>query len=93
MPDNDDPGMAGMQSLILTELRSLRGDYNMFTLNISNRLSSIETSVSAVIGGSQPGRLTILEEKVSGLQQAKWYVLGAAATAGCFVGMLGYLIK
>lgn len=66
---------------ILIELRELRTDFNTTARDTGARLSTLETHLESVVGGQQPGRLTILENKVSDIQHWRWH------TTGIYIGV------
>jgi hypothetical protein len=70
MPDNTDQ--------LLTEIRGLRGDLAAH----SERMVAVETILHTLTGNGQPGRLAILENKVTQLQEFRFWLIGAAAGFG-----------
>lgn len=86
--------MEDTQTLILTELRSLRKDFSSFAQETGERISSLEVHVkTGITGNGQPSRLQVLEDAVSRLSQWRWWVIGC--TAGCctVVSVLAWIIK
>lgn len=76
----------GMQTLIVGELRM-----------IGERLARLETHVESLVGNGQPGRLTLVENKVSELQHWRWKATGiytgASAVISAVVAFLYHLWK
>lgn len=68
-----------IQTLILEEVRGLR---TQVTLS-AEKLARVETHVESMIGNTQPGRLTLVENKVSELQHWRWTM------AGIYIGISG----
>lgn len=68
-----------VQTLILDELRTLNTRFNLS----AERLARVETHVESLVGNTQPGRLTVLENKVSELQHWRW------KTTGIYIGISG----
>lgn len=66
-----------LQTVILEELRAIA----VVMRANGERLAKIETHVEGVVGNAQPGRLTIVEKKVSDLQQWRW------TTTGIYIGI------
>jgi hypothetical protein len=65
-------------SLILAEVQSLRADYNTNARETGERLSSLETSMTSLVGNGQPGRITILEQRLDDLRRWRWRMVGIA---------------
>jgi hypothetical protein len=84
-------------SLILAELRELRSDYNANARETGERLSSLETSMTSLVGNGQPGRITLAEEAIKDLQAWKWRIFGIATGAATVVSgvvtTLAWLLK
>lgn len=68
-----------VQNLILEQLQTLNSRFNLS----AERLARVETHVESLVGNTQPGRLTVLENKVSALQQWRW------KTTGIYIGVSG----
>jgi hypothetical protein len=70
------------QRLILAELRDLREAFNENARKSGERLASLETSMKALVGNGSPGRLSIIENSVIGLdtkithveKKAQWVI-------------------
>lgn len=69
------------QDLILAELRELRNDYNENARKTGERLAKLEEQMHDLAGNGQPGRVSRIETAVRHLQQWRWWVLGACASA------------
>lgn len=65
-----------LQAIILEEVRALRTRFDVHSSETGERLSVIETHVGSIVGNVQPGRLTIVENKVSELQHWRWKATG-----------------
>lgn len=65
-----------INNLILDELRELRSSFNEHSQDVVQRLSKLETQSENIVGNGQPGRLTIVENKVSELQHVHWLMRG-----------------
>ena len=65
-------------SLILSEVQSLRADYNANARETGERLASLETSMYSLVGNGQPGRITILEQRLDDLRRWHWRMVGIA---------------
>jgi hypothetical protein len=65
-------------SLILAEVQSLRADYNANARETGERLSSLETSMTSLVGNGQKGRITLIEERVDDLRRWRWRIVGIA---------------
>jgi hypothetical protein len=70
-----------IQELILDELRGLRTQVSQS----AERLARVETHVESMVGNTQPGRLTLLENKVSDIQRWRW------TTTGIYMGVSGFI--
>lgn len=81
------------QDLILTELRELRADVNRNSRDTGERLARLETNMTTLVGNGQPGRITLLEQAVTKLQQWRWKLAGVAAAVSCVVSFIAWLIK
>jgi hypothetical protein len=79
-------------SLILSEVQSLRADYNTNARETGERLASLETSMYSLVGNGQPGRITLLERAVQKLQQWRWWVVGAAAGVSGVVSVVAWIV-
>jgi len=80
-------------SLILSEVQSLRSDYNTNARETGERLAALEVGMYDLRGNGQPGRITLLELAVEKLQQWRWWVIGAAAGVSGVVTGIAWLIK
>lgn len=66
-------------SLILAEVRELRADYNTNARETGERLASLETSMTSLVGGDgQPGALSRVQDDVKDLQRWRWRIVGIA---------------
>jgi hypothetical protein len=74
-----------LQRLILEEVRQLRTSLEDHKEESSSRLAKLETHMESLVGGHQPGRLTVLEQKVSALQQWRH------TTTGIYMGLSGLI--
>jgi hypothetical protein len=72
-----------IQSIILDELRSLRTRFDVYSSEMGDRTARLETHMDTLVGNRQPGRLKILEDKVSAIQQWRHY------TTGIYIGVSG----
>ncbi len=79
-------------TLILTEVRELRADVVANTIANGERLAALETSMKALTGNGQPGRMSVVEEQVKDLQAWRWKMLGICTGASSVISILGYLI-
>jgi hypothetical protein len=79
--------------LILNELRDLRSAFNDNAQSTGERLASLETSMYALIGNGQPGRIAVLETAVDKLREWRWKVIGASAGVSGAVSGLVMLIR
>jgi hypothetical protein len=63
--------------LILSEVQSLRTDYNAHARETGERLASLETSMRALVGGpGQPGMLAGFQDQLQDLQRWRWKMAG-----------------
>lgn len=72
-----------LQTVILEEVRALRTRIDAHSADTAERLATLETHMDNLVGNHQPGRLTVLENKVTAIQQWKHY------TTGIYVGISG----
>lgn len=73
-----------LQTVILEEVRALRTKFDMHAAEMSEageRMAKLETNMDTLVGKHQPGRITIIENKLSALQQWKHY------TTGIYIGI------
>jgi hypothetical protein len=70
--------MQDTSDLILAELRELRSDYNTHARETGERLASLETSMYSLVGNGQPGRITVVEQRVDDLRRWRWRMVGIA---------------
>lgn len=66
--------MQDMLELIAAQQRELNSTFREF----GERLASVETNVTILCGNGQPGRITILEQRVDDLRRWRWRVVGIA---------------
>ena len=78
--------------LILTELQSLRADYNEHARDTGERLASLETTMKALIGNGRAGRIELLERAVEALQQWRWKVIGIATGVSGLVSLVAWMV-
>jgi hypothetical protein len=72
-----------IQSIILDELRALRTRFDVYSDDMGQRTTRLETHMESLVGDKQPGRLTRLEDKVAAIQQWRHY------TTGIYIGVSG----
>lgn len=72
-----------LQTVILDEVRALRTRIDAHSADTAERLSVLETHMDNLVGNHQPGRLTLLENKVTAIQQWRHY------TTGIYIGVSG----
>lgn len=70
-----------LQTVILEEVRALRTRFDVHSADTGERLAILETHMESLVGDKQPGRLKILEDKVSAIQQWRHY------TTGIYIGI------
>lgn len=70
-----------LQTVILEEVRALRTRVDAHSADTAERLATLETHMDSLVGNHQPGRLSIIEKKISDLQQWKHY------TTGLYIGI------
>lgn len=58
----------------MTDLTLILGELRL----IGERLAKLETHMESLVGNGQPGRLTVVENKVSELQRWRWRIAGIA---------------
>lgn len=58
----------------MTDLQLILGELR----TIGERLAKVETHVETIVGHTQPGRLTLVENKVAELQHWRWRIAGIA---------------
>jgi len=66
--------MRDMLELIVSQQRELNAAFGKF----GERLASVETNVTLLVGNGQPGRITILEQRVDDLRRWRWRMVGIA---------------
>lgn len=74
-----------LSEIILEEVRALRTRFDVHSSDTGERLSVLETHMEGLVGNHQPGRLTILENKVAAIQQWRHY------TTGIYIGVSGLI--
>jgi hypothetical protein len=79
--------------LILSELRDLRKECNASAISTGERLASLETSMTSLVGNGQPGRITLLERGVERLQQWRWKLVGVAGGVAGVVSAVAWILK
>lgn len=78
--------MQDMLTLILAEVQSLRADYNVNARETGERLASLETSMTSLVGGDgQPGSLSRVQDDVKDLQRWRWRMVGITTGAATVV--------
>lgn len=83
--------------VILEEVRALRSRFDLHSADTGERLSALETHVSNIVGDAQPGRMTLIENKVSDLQHWRWKAtgiyIGVSGAVSCLTAYLFHLWK
>jgi len=89
---------ATIEQLILDELKELRDDLKDFRSEVAGwkteageRLATLEAHDHDVCGNGQPGRMTIAERAIAGLQRFRFWQLGAAAGVSGVVAVLAWV--
>jgi len=72
-----------LSSIILEEVRALRSRFDVHSADTGERLAKLETHVESLVGDTQPGRFTVLENKVSDLQHWRF------TATGIYIGVSG----
>jgi len=90
--DDHHSGIA-VQDSILIELRELRTDFNTHARSVGERLATLEGDLHAVIGNRQPGRLSVVESKLSDLQHWRWKMVGICTGLSSGAALLFHLWK
>jgi hypothetical protein len=85
--------MEDTQTLILSELRSLREDFNLYARETGERIATLETDMHALVGNGQPGRVSDLEEAVRKLSQWRWWVVGCAAGCCTVISVVAWFVN
>jgi chaperonin GroEL (HSP60 family) len=67
------------------DMRELRESFEAFRVECAGKVAVLEAKMTTVLGNGQPGRLTVVEEKIGDLQRVHWKQAGIASTLG-FVG-------
>lgn len=83
---------ADVSELILAEVRELQRSVNENIRVTGERLSALETSMRALIGNGNPGRITLLERAVTRLQEWRWKMLGIYMGASAVVSVIAWLV-
>lgn len=73
--------------LILSEVRDLSTRMNDFQIDVSSRLSVLETQNKQILGDTLPGRLQLAEESITELNRGKYWMLGIASSIAFFAGI------
>ena len=86
-----------LQTVILEEVRALRTRIDAHSADTAERLSVLETHMEGLVGNHQPGRLTIVENKVSELQHWRWKAvgiyIGVSGAVSVVTAVLYHLLK
>jgi hypothetical protein len=77
-----------LQTIILDEVRQLRIRFDVHSADTGERLSVLETHMESLVGNSQPGRLTIVENKVTELQHTHWLMRGVYLSVSALVSAI-----
>ena len=80
-------------TLILEELRALRLEFTAHSLDASQRLTALETSLKTVVGNGKKGRLDNLEDDMDKLKSFRWKVVGAGAVVSTGLTFLIEFLK
>lgn len=82
-----------LEQQILVELRELRTDFNREARASAERFSRLETLTESVVGGTQPGRLTLLEDKVAELSAWRWKMVGICAGVASTISVVTIVLE
>jgi hypothetical protein len=83
--------MDDLSSVILSELRALRDDFNEHTRNTTERLTKLETQMYAIVGNGV--RLGQAEEDIESLKQWRWRMAGITTAVSTVISVLAWFIK
>jgi AICAR transformylase/IMP cyclohydrolase PurH len=75
--------------MILDELRSIRTE----TQSNGQAIARLETSMTTLIGNGQPGRVTLIEVAVDGLQRWRAWSVGVTVGGGAVIGAAAWVIE
>lgn len=80
--------------LIWDELREFRADFNSWSRDMGERVSTVESHVKhGITGNGQPSRLQRMEDAVGALQQWRWQTVGFASAFSLISVWITWLIK
>jgi len=76
------------------ELREYQGEVSCWRVELSQRVSSIETTIKpAIMGNGQPSRLASVESRVGELERGNWRRAGAYTVLSALAVVGWELIK
>jgi len=88
-----------IESVILSEIQAIGSKLQDFQARTyawqqeaGERFAALETSMKAVVGNGQPGRLTRVEQAVAVLQRWQYRMIGAAAGGGLVVTAIAWIV-
>jgi len=76
MPSND-----SVNDVILKEILEMRRDVNENFRTHGERLATMETQISGLVGNGQPGLIDKMQDDIEGLKKFKYWLSGALAVA------------
>lgn len=68
-----------------SEFREFREEVQAWKVETAERLTQLEASAHDLCGNGQPGRMAGAESRISGLEQLRWGVVGAAAAISALI--------
>lgn len=84
--------MQDTQEIILSEIRSLREDFNQYARDTGERITALEVQVKhGITGNGQPSRLQVVETEVGRLRGWQRWTLGTAAGVSTLISELTWV--
>jgi hypothetical protein len=81
-----------LNQIILEEVRALRTRFDIHSADTGERLATLETHVSNLVGNLQPGRITLLEQSVKELTRWRWKMAGYSAGVAGVVSVVAAIL-